>query len=84
MKKLLLASLLGLSLSFSAAQAAPVHDWHDLDAVHKHVVESIREMERARAKNHYDMDGHGEKAEALLRDTEKELAAAIQSAKTAK
>jgi hypothetical protein len=38
-------------------------------------------MERARAANHYDMLGHGAKAEQLLRDTEKELGLAIDAAK---
>ena len=84
MKKILLASLLGLSLAAGSVYAEPVHDWRDLDAVHKHVQESIREMERARAKNHYDMDGHGAKAEELLRQSEMELKAAVESARHAK
>ena len=64
-----------------AALAERVHDWHDLDEVHKHVTEAIHEMERARAANHYDMDGHGAKAEQLLRDAEKELHEAVESAR---
>ena len=63
--------------------AAPVHDWHDLDKVHDHVVEAIHEMERARAANHYDMAGHGAKAEEALRHAEKELHEAIEAAKAA-
>jgi len=81
MKKALLAAVIGLSFVAGIACAAPVHDWHDLDKVHTHVVEAIHEMERARAANHYDMDGHGEKAEALLRQAEGELHAAVESAK---
>ncbi len=84
MKKLLLLPLLALSLSPCAALAEPVRDWRDLDKVHKHVQELIHEMERARAANHYDMDGHGAKAEALLHDVEHELREAIESAKKAK
>jgi hypothetical protein len=38
-------------------------------------------MERARAANHYDMEGHGARAEQLLRDAEKELHEAIEAAK---
>jgi hypothetical protein len=84
MKKLLLACVLGLSLAVGVAYAEPVRDWHDLDAVHKHVVSSINEMARARARNDYDMDGHGAKAEELLKQAEQELKLAVESAKSAK
>lgn len=76
-------SVLALALAFvaGAALSAQVHDWHDLDKVHDHVVESIHEMERARAANHYDMDGHGAKAEEHLRAAERELGMAINAAR---
>lgn len=77
MKKYLVA-FIGLSLASSVALA--VRDWHDLEEVHKHTLEAIHEMERARAANHYDMDGHGAKAEEHLRAAERELNAAIESA----
>jgi hypothetical protein len=79
-----IAVLVG-SLVFVAGVAlgAKVHDWKDLDKVHNHVVEAIHEMERARSANHYDMDGHGAKAEQLLHDAEKELHDAVESAKKA-
>ncbi len=80
-------TILGLAVAAfgaGAAVAAQVHDWHDLDLVHKHVLESIHDMERARQLNHYDMSGHGAKAEALLHETEKELHEAIEAAKAAK
>lgn len=80
MKKLLIASVLSLAAGFALAE---VHDWKDLDKVHKHVEESIHEMERARAANHYDMQGHGAKAEQLLREAEKELHMAVEAAKAA-
>jgi hypothetical protein len=79
MKKLLIAAS-ALTL-FAGLALAEVHDWRDLERVHKHIVESIREMERARAANHYDMQGHGAKAELLLRDAEKELHEAVEAAK---
>jgi hypothetical protein len=82
MKKLAIAS--AVALVAGVAFAAPVHDWHDLDAVHKHVEESVHEMERARQANHYDMAGHGAKAEDLLRQAEKELHEAVDAAKAAK
>jgi len=85
MKNVALAFITAMSLAAaSAAFADPVRDWHDLDAVHKKVQESIKDMEHARAANHYDMDGHGAKAEELLRQTEHELHLAVESAKKAK
>jgi hypothetical protein len=72
------ASVLTLASGLALAQ---VRDWRDLERVHKHIVESIHELERARAANHYDMQGHGVKAEQLLRDAEKELHEAVEAAK---
>ena len=78
MRSMLIASALLLAAGFAQAQ---VKDWHDLEKVHKHIQESIQEMERARAANHYDMQGHGAKAEQLLREAEKELHEAVEAAK---
>ena len=64
-----------------AVAQAPVRDWHDLDAVHEHVVEAIHEMDRARAANHYDMAGHGAKAEEALHRAERELRMAVEAAR---
>jgi len=83
MRKALFA-LAATTLLAGIAYADPVRDWHDLDKVHEHVKESIREMERARAANHYDMAGHGAKAEDLLRQAERELHEAVEAAKAAK
>ena len=83
MKKLHAALALGLAFTAGAAISAPVHDWHDLDEVHKHVTEAIHEMDRARAANHYDMEGHGAKAEQLLHGAEHELDLAVESARRA-
>jgi len=84
MKKLMQVAMLGLVLASGVAMAEKVRDWKDLEKVHKHVEESIHEMERARAANHYDMGGHGAKAEELLRQAEHELHEAIESARAAK
>ena len=86
MKKTIVAVVLSVCLSFVAgiAVADRVHDWHDLDAVHSHVQEAIHELDKARAANHYDMAGHGAKAEQLLRDAEHELHDAVEAAKAAK
>ena len=81
MTKAIVVAVLSVCLSFAAgiAVADRVHDWHDLDAVHKHVQEAIHEMEKARAANHYDMAGHGAKAEEHLRAAEHELHDAIEA-----
>jgi hypothetical protein len=85
MKRSLVFGLACLSLGAGAvAMADRVHDWRDLDAVHTHVIEAIHEMERARAANHYDMAGHGAKAEELLHGAEHELNQAIEASKAAR
>jgi len=81
MKRVLAVFTLALSFVAGAALSAQVRDWHDLDAVHKHVKEAIHEMERARAANHYDMEGHGVKAEEHLRAAEHELDMAVGAAR---
>ena len=84
MKQAMLIGLAGLALGVGAtALADRVHDWHDLDKVHNHVMEAIHEMERARAANHYDMAGHGAKAEEHLHMAEHELHEAIEAARAA-
>lgn len=79
MKKLYLAAALAVSFAAGALVSAQVHDWHDLDAVHRHVIEAINEMDRARAANHYDMEGHGAKAEEHLHAAEHELDMAVRT-----
>jgi len=81
MKRVLAVLALALAFIAGAVLSAQVRDWHDLDAVHRHVVEAIHEMERARAANHYDMEGHGAKAEEHLRAAERELGLAIDASK---
>jgi hypothetical protein len=84
MKKILLITIAGLSLTAAAAVMADrVRDWHDLEEVHNHVVEAIHEMDRARAANHYDMAGHGAKAEELLHQAERELHEALEASRAA-
>ncbi len=78
MKKIYIVLALAVAFFTGAVVSAAVHDWHDLDKVHKHVTEAIHEMERARGANHYDMEGHGAKAEQDLRDAEHELDAAVR------
>jgi len=81
MTKAIVVAVLSVCLSFAAgvAVADRVRDWHDLEAVQKHVQEAIREMDRARAANHYDLGGHGAKAELHLHAAENELHDAIEA-----
>jgi len=83
MNKTIATAVLSASLTFVAgfAVAQRVHDWHDLEKCHQHVEEAIQEMKTARAANHYDMQGHGLRAEEHLRAAEGELNQAIEAAK---
>jgi len=81
MKKLCAVLALAVAFVAGAFVSAQVRDWHDLDRVHDHVIEAIHEMERARAANHYDMEGHGAKAEEHLRAAEHELDLAVRAAR---
>jgi hypothetical protein len=81
MRKSFAIALVCLSFAAGALFAQRVRDWHDLEEVHKRVLESIHEMEKARAVNHYEMDGHGAKAEEHLRQAEHELHLAVDAAK---
>jgi hypothetical protein len=81
MKKSFAVIVVSMCLSFvgGIAVADRVHDWHDLDRVHSHVQEAIAELDRARAANHYDMAGHGAKAEEHLHAAERELHDAVET-----
>lgn len=81
MKKIYAVCALTLAFVAGAVVSAQVRDWHDLDKVHDHVVEAISEMDRARAANHFDMEGHGVKAEEHLHAAERELGLAIQASR---
>jgi hypothetical protein len=81
MKKLYLVLALALAFVAGAAVSAQVRDWHDLDKAQQHVAEAIHELEHARAANHYDMAGHGAKAEEHLRAASRELDLAIQASR---
>lgn len=81
MKKTIAVTVLSACLSFAAgiAVAERVRDWHDLETAHHHVEEAMKELDRARAANHYDMAGHGAKAEEHLRAAEHELHEAVEA-----
>lgn len=81
MKRIVSAVALASAFATGAILSAQVRDWHDLDNVHKHVLESINEMDRAREANHFDMMGHGAKAEEHLHAAERELSLAIDASR---
>jgi hypothetical protein len=81
MKRIVSAVALASAFATGAILSAQVRDWHDLDNVHKHVLESINEMDRAREANHFDMMGHGAKAEEHLHAAERELGLAIDASR---
>lgn len=82
MKKKILV-IAAFCLTFMAGSAfSYVRDWRDLDLVRKDIIDAIRKMDRARGANHYDMAGHGKKAEELLHAAERELGLAIEAAKS--
>jgi len=84
MKKILFV-IFGVSmLSFGSVYAGEVRDVKGLEEVHKHVQEAIHELNEARAANHYDMKGHGEKAEKALHEAERELHEGIEAARSGK
>jgi len=86
MTKAIAVAVLSVCLSFVAgiAVADKVRDWHDLEAAHHHVQEAIHELDHAREANHYDMAGHGVKAEEHLRAAERELHEAIEAIRAAR
>jgi hypothetical protein len=82
--KLTMAAFLMMGIGAAYVRAEKVRDIRDLEETHNHIMEAIHEMERARAANHYDMAGHGEKAEKALHEAEHELHEAIEAAKHAR
>ena len=55
-----------MAFSAGAVVSAQVHDWHALDEVHKHVVESINEMEQARAAMRAHLVNAGHRLRRIL------------------
>jgi len=80
MKKLSMALAFVIAFGAGAVTMAQVHDWHDIEKAHKHVLDSIHELENLRAANYYSMGGHAAKAEQYLHMAEQELNLAVQTA----
>jgi hypothetical protein len=81
MKKIFASFALALAFLAGAMVSAQVRDLQDLESIHQHIIDSIHDMERARAENHYDMQGHGVKAEEHLKAAEHELDLALRAAR---
>ena len=79
MKKIIVPVSIALSIFAAGALARDVHDWQDLHKVHVKLQQSIHDMERAQAANHYDMGGHAAKAIDLMRQAEQELSQAVEA-----
>ena len=81
MKSGLLITSIAIMLLFgTTVLAEKVKDWKDLELVHMHIKETFHEMERVCVANQYDMQGHGAKAEELLKQAEHELHAEVVDA----
>jgi len=81
MKKMYASFALALAFLAGAMVSAQVRDLQDLESIHQHIIDSIHDMERTRAANHYDMQGHGVKAEEHLKAAEHELDLALRAAR---
>lgn len=81
-KSLYLALAMAVAFASGAFTMAQVHDWHDIDRVHHHVIDAMHELERLQAANGYNMGGHAEKADGYLRSAEHELDDAVRYAQT--
>jgi hypothetical protein len=77
--KTLIAAGCALMLAGSL-MAGPMAGHGNLEEAHNKIKIAIGAMERAQKANHYDMDGHAAKAEQLLRDAEREIRMAAESA----
>ncbi len=84
MKRAMAIAALCITMVVGGALAQKVKDTRDLEQIQQQIHQAVQEMERARAANHYDMKGHGVKAEEHLRQAESEVSLAIQAAKSAK
>jgi hypothetical protein len=79
MKKKTGVITVGLLLASGLAFAEKVDDKKDLHKARENIRQAMNEMDRARAANEYDMDGHGAKAEQLLKDAEAEIKLATEA-----
>lgn len=67
-----------IAFAGGALTMAQVYDWHDVDKVHHEVIDAMNHLDRLRARNGFNMGGHGEKAKEHLVAAERELDAAVQ------
>ncbi len=82
MKSLYLVLAMAVAFASGAFTMAQVHDWHDVDRVHHHVMDAMHELEHLQQVNYYHMGGHAERADQFLHNAEHELDMAVQFAQT--
>jgi len=82
MKHLYLALALAVAFASGAVTTAQMRDWHDVQKVQQHVLDSIHELEHLQQANGYNMGGHAARADQLLHAAERELDLAVQYAQT--
>lgn len=81
MKWIATATVLALT---GALMAGPLKGHGNLKEAHNKIKMAIAAMERAQKANHYDLEGHAAKAEALLRQAEEEITLAGEAANAPK
>ncbi len=69
------------ALSLFAPLSYAAEDAHDMETVHQNIIESIRTLEKVRLAKQFDAQGHGLKAEQLLREAEKEVMQSVNATK---
>lgn len=81
-KSLYMALAMAVAFASGALVMAQVHDWHDVDKVHHHVIDAMHELEHLQQANGYNMGGHAAAADQFLHQAEHELDMAVQYAQT--
>jgi len=81
-KSLYMPLAMAVAFASGAITMAQVHDWHDVDKVHHHVLDAMHELEHLQQANGYNMGGHAATADRFLHQAEQELNLAVQYAQT--
>ena len=80
MKKLIAATLLGMSALSTQVFAGPEAGHPNIIAAREDAQHAIEKLKAAQVANEYDMNGHAAKAEQLLKQAEAEMKLAAEAA----